>query len=422
MNWLGAYTVRALLAAVLAVAVHAPSLAFDFSYLDDHQLIVEQQSFLLDGDVRAAFGRTFFGDASSSYYRPIVTLSLMADAHFGGTSPFGYHLSNVLLHALACVLLLRLLERLEVGGAPALMAALWFAVHPVHAASVAWIPGRSDVLLSIAVLGSSLCLLRDRAAPHWAALGGHLLSFLAALFCKETALGMPLVFWALAGWAPAAATAEGWSVRRRLYLAGWCAALGVYWLARSAAVTAGLRLEAMVPAAPQLLPLLLADFGKLVLPLRLQVLAAPEDVVWWPGVVALGIALAAVVALRGRGMRGLRGGVVGMGMLLAGVPVVMGVLASRLVVLENRLYLPAAGMAVLLAELFRVLALCVVKRRRVGLFVVGGAVPLLLLFALSTLKYSQWFRDRQSFSLAAIEGSPRSGLAGYLRQRAFGGR
>lgn len=126
------------------------------------------------------------------YYRPLISISFLADFVFWGERPFGYHLTNVLLHGLVSVLVFLLLSRLFRGrGGIALIAALLFAVHPVHAESVAWISGRTDLIATLFTLLSLLALAQSPSRRY--ALAVSLLFFLAALFAKESSLVVPLV-------------------------------------------------------------------------------------------------------------------------------------------------------------------------------------------------------------------------------------
>src|SRR5262249_8412966 len=120
-------------------------------------------------------------------------------------APLGYHAVNLLLHALAAVLLWRLLVRLEVPGA--WLGAALFAVHPVQVESVAWITERKNVLSGALYFGSAPAFLSLAGlGPAPPAAAGRtrwwLLSFvlfLAALLAKTVTCTLPaallLVLW-----------------------------------------------------------------------------------------------------------------------------------------------------------------------------------------------------------------------------------
>ena len=95
-------------------------------------------------------------------WRPILYSSWAFDAKIWGSSPFGFHLTNIILHSFSTVLLFFLChlilkqfnikESLKISG----FASLIFAVHPVHVETVSFISARSDLLCSIFILLSMI--------------------------------------------------------------------------------------------------------------------------------------------------------------------------------------------------------------------------------------------------------------------------
>ncbi|MCP4658709.1 MAG: tetratricopeptide repeat protein [bacterium] len=144
--------------------------------------------------------------ATPQYY-PLVHTSFWLEYRLWGLDASGYHLVNVLLHALGALLLWRVLRRLEIPGA--YLAAAVFALHPVQVESVAWITERKNVLSGVFFLLSLVAFLRFRplAAASSEAGGGprrayvlSLLFFLCALLSKTITASLPAVILLLAWW------------------------------------------------------------------------------------------------------------------------------------------------------------------------------------------------------------------------------
>ena len=187
--------------ALLAVLVYLPALGAGFIW--DDQALTENPLVAAPGGL----WRIWLTPAlmpQEQHYWPLVYSSFWLEHLLAGLNPFIYHLDNVLLHGAACVLLWRVLRRLAVPGA--WLAAALFAVHPVHAESVAWVIERKDVLCGALVFGAALAFLRfhdlPAAAPprrRWRIYALSLALFAAALLSKSAAVGLPVTL-ALALW------------------------------------------------------------------------------------------------------------------------------------------------------------------------------------------------------------------------------
>lgn len=79
-------------------------------------------------------------------WSPLTWLSLQLDSQLFGTTPCGYHVTNLLWHALNVLLLFSVFITLTKNVWPSFLTAAIFAVHPLHVESVAWISERKDVL------------------------------------------------------------------------------------------------------------------------------------------------------------------------------------------------------------------------------------------------------------------------------------
>ena len=80
-----------------------------------------------------------------------------------GAAAIGYHLTNLLLHALNALLLIELARRSGASEPAALLGAAVFALHPIQTEAVAYVAGRTDVLMTTGALASCVLLLGDGA-------------------------------------------------------------------------------------------------------------------------------------------------------------------------------------------------------------------------------------------------------------------
>lgn len=126
-------------------------------------------------------------------YRPLTVTTFFVDAAWSGRDPFGYHLTNLLLH-LACAWSLFLVTRrllVDASETACAFAALVFAVHPWLVEAHVWINGRSDPLSLLLVLSSAWSILNVQDARFWTRYGAWcsvFFGFFGALLAKETSV------------------------------------------------------------------------------------------------------------------------------------------------------------------------------------------------------------------------------------------
>lgn len=129
----------------------------------------------------------------SVFFRPVVQWLWLGDFIMWGTDAFGYHLTNVILHALNSFLVYLIALRLLHSRFGGIAAGLLFALHPIHPDSVAWIADRTDVLSAFFYFLSVtfFVLYRQRAKlPFYAV---SVIAFSLAIGTKENTVALPIV-------------------------------------------------------------------------------------------------------------------------------------------------------------------------------------------------------------------------------------
>lgn len=142
-----------------------------------------------------------WGQAHGGFFRPLFILSYIIDSRIWHDRPFGYHLTNILVHALNSFLVFRLGERLfepmklPAGSikAASVAAAALFLLHPSHTEAVTWISGRADLLATCFCLGSLWCYCVYVDARRVAYLILALMLGVSALLAKESAICLPFL-------------------------------------------------------------------------------------------------------------------------------------------------------------------------------------------------------------------------------------
>ena len=350
----------------LALAASASGLGNGFVY-DDVPIILQNPVIRHVESIGRIWGSAYW--PAGLLYRPLTTQLFAAEWAVGGGRRVVFHVVSVLLMMLVAVLFWRLARRI-LPAASALAAAAFFAVHPVHAESVANVVGQAELL------ATALTLFVIERYLVWRERGplvlGHRVALaaltLAAIFSKETGYVIP----------PLLLAAEVFLVRRGDSWRSRFGALGPVLLLQGAAVITAVLVRIIVlgptpgagPAvairdlapARRIVGMLsvVPEWARLLVwPVHLQAEYGPPDLaVTAPFSLphALGIALlAAALALLMCAWR--RAPVIAFGLAWVGLALfpVSNVLTTTGVILAERtLFLPSAGAMFVLGGLFAV--------------------------------------------------------------------
>jgi len=229
----------------VSIIAYLQTVTHEFTY-DDIHIVRDNPQIISLANIPELFRSNYWGHSDQfrdqSLYRPFTMTTYALNHALHGMNPMGFHAVNVLLHALAVLVLFRLVGHLFQRQALAWAAALWFAVHPIHTEVVAAVVGRAELL---SFLGAATCVWayfmahaaagRERPGEMAGWLCCSLLAYLVAMFSKESGAIAPafivLSEIVLAG--------RRWLLRARpaavATFAAYGGALGLYLLMRSAA-------------------------------------------------------------------------------------------------------------------------------------------------------------------------------------------
>jgi hypothetical protein len=186
-------------AAVAAFVAYLPALRYPFTGTDTFTLI-ETSRINSAGDLATLLTKPLMWHSrfmtQGMFYRPVAALSYTLDERIWGLNPFGYHLTDVLLHALVAVLVVMLVavltdyDRLSAGTAGVL-----FAVHPILVESVPAPDHRHDVMAAALLIASLLFFLKSVSQDKWrkTRLTLSVIFYVIALGAKEIVIFFPVL-------------------------------------------------------------------------------------------------------------------------------------------------------------------------------------------------------------------------------------
>jgi tetratricopeptide (TPR) repeat protein len=192
-----------LILATLLVYGQTATREFDFLRIDDPDYVTANphvtSGFTLDGLKWA------ITSLDANNWHPLTWISLQLDCQFLGVDPRAFHLVNALLHAANSVLLFLVLRRMTGAEWCSAAVAAFFALHPAHVESVAWITERKDVLSALFWMLTTLAYVWYAERPGVGRYLLMLLTFALGLTAKPMLVTLPATlllfdYWPLRRW------------------------------------------------------------------------------------------------------------------------------------------------------------------------------------------------------------------------------
>jgi len=201
----------------ILLIIALPLIAFlntlDNTFVYDDVFTITDNYFIRDwGNFSAFFTDDYFKYSGEATFRPVVTLSYFIDYSLWHLNPAGFHLTNILLHAVNVVLVYLLVSAVSGSSTASFLTSILFALHPVLTETVNGISYREDILATTFFLGSILLFIQSaivRLSAHDKVRNPQskihyyflyilaLFSYLLALCSKEMAITLPLIVFLL---------------------------------------------------------------------------------------------------------------------------------------------------------------------------------------------------------------------------------
>jgi tetratricopeptide (TPR) repeat protein len=184
--------------------VFGQTLWHGFVEYDDQNYVYENRG--ITGGLTLHSVEWAFSHPQARNWHPLTTISHMADCQIFGLQPFGHHLTNVLLHTIAVLLLFVVLRQLTGALWRSAFVAAIFAIHPLRVESVAWIAERKDVLSGVFFMLTLAAYYRYVRAPSVGRYVVVSVTLALGLMSKPMLVTLPLVlllldYWPLEGFA-----------------------------------------------------------------------------------------------------------------------------------------------------------------------------------------------------------------------------
>jgi tetratricopeptide (TPR) repeat protein len=396
---------------VATFAVYFQVRRFAFVNFDDPDYVSQNQHVRRGITGEGLVWAVTSGDAANWF--PVTRLSHMLDAQFFGLRSGGHHLTSVMIHSLAAMLLFAFLNRATRARWPSAFVAILFALHPLHVESIAWVSERKDVLSALFWFLTLWLHVRYTETPS---VDRYLLvvaSFCFGLMAKPMIVTLPLVLvlldvWPLRRW-PAASYSKLFREKISFFVLAAAAAVVTYMVQQSSGAVRTLTAFPLGLRVENALVSYVIYIVKMFWPTGLAAFYPyPADIPLWQVVLA-GMAMAAISFLALRSFRDRPYLTVGwLWYLVTLAPVIGMVQVGAQARADRYMYVPMVGLLIMLAWG----AADVVQRwPQTKMALAASAAAICVIFTVLTWIQIRYWKNSESLFQHAVDVTGRNYLA-----------
>jgi tetratricopeptide (TPR) repeat protein len=175
---------------VIACAIYVPGIQNSFTFLDDHVQVVDNP---LVKSLHIESIKGMFSGFTVGMYQPVTTFFYAVTYSLFGENPAAFHLLSLVVHAINCFLVFKLLRHFLSSKSIGFLLAVLFLVHPIQVESVAWISALSNLLFSLFFLLAFGFYLKYRSTEKKKHLVFCFILFILSCLSKSAAVVFPII-------------------------------------------------------------------------------------------------------------------------------------------------------------------------------------------------------------------------------------
>lgn len=408
--------------------IYANSFKNEFVW-DDELLIINNHHIKSPYFIPHIFTTDLFreGNGIGSFYRPIQSITYMVDYAIWKLNPFGYHLTNLILHILTSLTLYYLISLVCHNRKVAFLTSLFFIVHPIHTSAITYISGRAEPIYLFLLLVSLILYLKsneigDSKRNYFFFFS--ILVYILALISKESVLIFPALI-ILYEWSFGRGARLSVAMRNRWKIFLFIFITFVYLLVRFfilgfSKVSVGGNLHDLYHRILTFCSIFPEYIGLLIYPVNLHMgrditlIRSIFEPSAFPGILFILFYCLVIIWVYKRSKQVF----FGLSWLLVSLIPVSGIMPLNAVMAEHWLYLPAIGFFIILA-----VALVRVSEFKRGFFKKVGVpvavVCIILFYGKATAARNNDWKDPITFYRATLLYSPNSCLFHYNLGNAY---